>query len=153
MDCPHNVTGLYYTVHLTGRVQSLKRLYHLIKTFKFFRFVNSPTALSTLRRHFSTLFNTTSQRGSKRRQHTPHRHTHTQGHVFLPSRWPAAGRLSVSVLCFCPAADLIYGSRWAAYSAPFVAIDILLNRACQLYKNISMLFLFPVKRDLLFTNI
>ena len=43
------------------------------------------------------------------------------GHVFLLSRWPAAGRLSVSVLCFCPAADLIYGSRWAAYSAPFVA--------------------------------
>ena len=31
------------------------------------------------------------------------------GHVFLLSRWPAAGRLSVSVLCFCPAADLIYG--------------------------------------------
>ena len=27
------------------------------------------------------------------------------------------------------------------------------NRARQLYKNISMLFLFPVKRDLLFTNI
>jgi len=26
-------------------------------------------------------------------------------------------------------------------------------RARQLYKNISMLFLFPVKRDLLFTNI
>ena len=44
-----------------------------------------------------------------------------QGHVFLRSRWPAAGRLSVRVLCFCPAADLIYGSRWAAYSGPFVA--------------------------------
>ena len=28
-----------------------------------------------------------------------------------------------------------------------------LNRARQLYKNISMLFLFPVKRDLLFTDI
>jgi len=27
------------------------------------------------------------------------------------------------------------------------------NRARQLYKNISMLFLFPVKRDLLFINI
>jgi len=27
------------------------------------------------------------------------------------------------------------------------------HRARQLYKNISMLFLFPVKRDLLFTNI
>ena len=27
------------------------------------------------------------------------------------------------------------------------------NRARQLYKNISMLFLFPVTRDLLFTNI
>jgi len=27
------------------------------------------------------------------------------------------------------------------------------NRARQLYNNISMLFLFPVKRDLLFTNI
>ena len=40
--------------------------------------------------------------------------------VFLLSRWPAAW-LSVSVLCFWPAADLIYGSRWAAYSAPFVA--------------------------------
>jgi len=26
-------------------------------------------------------------------------------------------------------------------------------RARQLYKNISMLFLFPVRRDLLFTNI
>jgi len=29
----------------------------------------------------------------------------------------------------------------------------LFNRARQLYKNISMLFLFPVERDLLFTNI
>ena len=28
-----------------------------------------------------------------------------------------------------------------------------IHRARQLYKNISMLFLFPVKRDLLFTNI
>jgi len=28
-----------------------------------------------------------------------------------------------------------------------------INRARQLYKNISMLFLFPVTRDLLFTNI
>ena len=27
------------------------------------------------------------------------------------------------------------------------------NRARQLYKNISMLFLFPVKKDLLYTNI
>jgi len=27
------------------------------------------------------------------------------------------------------------------------------NRARRLYKNISMLFLFPVTRDLLFTNI
>jgi len=33
-----------------------------------------------------------------------------------------------------------------------VAIE-LIYRARQLYKNISMLFLFPVKRDLLFTNI
>jgi len=43
------------------------------------------------------------------------------GCVFLLSRWPAAEWLSVSVLCFCPASDLIYSSRWAAYSAPFVA--------------------------------
>jgi len=34
-----------------------------------------------------------------------------------------------------------------------VEIEIGHNRARQLYKNISMLFLFPVKRDLLFTNI
>ena len=32
-------------------------------------------------------------------------------------------------------------------------VDYLANRARQLYKNISMLFLFPVTRDLLFTNI
>ena len=41
--------------------------------------------------------------------------------------------------------------------APASSIHILQrvqqNRARQLYKNISMLFLFPVKRDLLFTNI
>ena len=31
--------------------------------------------------------------------------------------------------------------------------ELVYNRARQLYKNISMLFLFPVTRDLLFTNI
>ena len=31
--------------------------------------------------------------------------------------------------------------------------DVVPYRARQLYKNISMLFLFPVTRDLLFTNI
>ena len=36
---------------------------------------------------------------------------------------------------------------------PGKTMDDIPNRARQLYKNISMLFLFPVKGDLLFTNI
>jgi len=73
--------------------------------------------------------------------------------------WGNVKKLDGTVICFATVPSRRDGTVAKTNQVPYgrncsVFVPMrCYNRAGQLYKNISMLFLFPVTRDLLFTNI